>query len=104
MPDTNEKWVTVCKRTEDPKLRHFEGRLDESGIEHRRNGESWHAPVLQVPSEQAEKAWDMLNTVYDMGDGIHQRYDDIPDDDPMFSGENYIEYLNIGIPGTHRKG
>ena len=55
--------------------------LTQRGIPHRRNGESFHAPTLQVPAERLAAAWDMLGEDV-FGDG--QRLDDIPDDDLVF--------------------
>ena len=54
-------WETSCKRTNDPKLRYIEGMLDKQGIPHRRNGRSFHAPILQVPRQHADAAWEMLS-------------------------------------------
>jgi hypothetical protein len=67
------KWVTFTRRTEDPKLSWLETQLDRTGIEHRRNGASWHAPILEVFEADLEKAWAILTPV----DGIH-------DDDERF--------------------
>jgi hypothetical protein len=39
-------WVIICKRTEDPKLATIERIFAQAGIPSRRNGESWHAPIL----------------------------------------------------------
>jgi hypothetical protein len=78
-------WVTFCKRTEDPKLRYIEHLLDERGIPYRRNGESWHAPILEVPEAYEEQAWKILNIVVDEdGMGNYLRLDDLDDDDPRF--------------------
>lgn len=66
-------WVLFTKRTDDPKLSWLERRLDEALIPHRRNGYSWHAPILEVPDDCLDHAWAILTPV-----------DDIPDDDPMF--------------------
>lgn len=79
------QWETFCKRTEDPKLEFIEKLLTERGIAHRRNGSSFHAPILEVPAYQLAKAWDMLGEDV-FGDG--QCLDDIPDDDPVFSNNN----------------
>jgi hypothetical protein len=68
------KWVTFCKRTEDPKLAYIEYMLENEGITCRRNGSSFHAPILQVYDRDEEKAWDILATI-----------DDIADDDPLFA-------------------
>jgi len=70
------KWETFCKRTNDPKLSYVEALLDRAGIPHRRNGESFHAPILEVDSQRLDDAWEILNPI-----------DDIPDDDPMFLEE-----------------
>lgn len=75
-------WTTFCRRTEDPKLAFIEKLLDQRGIPHRRNGHSFHAPILEVPSQHADAAWKMLSEDI-FGDG--QRLDDIEDDDPVFT-------------------
>ena len=69
----DENWEILCKRTNDPKLSWLERKLDEAGISHRRNGHSWHAPILEVLKTQIDQAWKILPPV-----------DDIPDDDEMF--------------------
>jgi hypothetical protein len=77
-------WKTFCKRTEDPKLATIERLLRERGIPSRRNGESFHAPILEVPEGHLEAAWALMDEdVY--GDGV--RFDDIEDDDPVFMSE-----------------
>lgn len=70
---TKIKWVLFTKRTEDPKLAWLERRLDEAGIPHKRDGYSWHAPIMRVPEEFEDAAWEILTPV-----------DDIEDDDPQF--------------------
>ena len=67
-------WAQFTKRTDDPKLSWLERQLDERGIPHRRNGWSFHAPILEVLEEHLNAAWELLTPV-----------DDIEDDDPMFS-------------------
>lgn len=67
------KWVRLTRRTDDPKLQWFQGRLDELGIPNRRNGHSFHAPILEVDSERYGDAYAVLEPV-----------DDIPDDDERF--------------------
>ncbi len=69
------KWVRFTKRTDDPKLSWLEARLLEAGIPYRRNGQSFHAPILEVPEELLDKAWTLLP----------QQIDELPDDDPMFA-------------------
>ena len=75
-------WTMICKRTEDPKLAFFERLLKERGIPSRRNGASFHAPILEVPDDHHAAAWDILSEDV-FGDG--QRFDDIEDDAPVFS-------------------
>jgi hypothetical protein len=69
-------WVRFTKRTDDPKLAWLQDRLKESGIESRRNGYSFHAPILEVKEEDFDAAWNILRPV-----------DDIDDDDEIFLQE-----------------
>lgn len=69
-------WVQFTKRTNDPKLSWLEAQLDAAGIPHRRAGESWHAPITEVPEDQLEAAWAILAPFDDP--------DKYPDDHPMF--------------------
>lgn len=73
------EWVRFTKRTEDPKLACLERQLRHAGIPCRRNGASWHAPILEVPEERLEDAWKILRPV-----------DEIDDDDEMF-----IEFYDV---------
>lgn len=66
-------WEVMTRRTEDPKLSWLERQLDTAGIHHRRDGESWHAPIMYIDSRKSEQAWAILDPV-----------DDIPDDDPRW--------------------
>lgn len=79
-------YVTLTRRTDDPKLRHIEGQLTRLGIPHRRVGYSFHAPILQVPADRLAKAEAILEASMWV-DGKWVPYDDIPDDHPMFWGE-----------------
>lgn len=54
------KWVVLCKRTNDPKLAWIEYHLDRAGIPNRRNGESFHAPILEVDLRREDEAWENL--------------------------------------------
>jgi hypothetical protein len=74
-------WTLFCKRTEDPKLSFIERELGRRDIKSRRNGESFHAPILQVPEDQLDAAWELFGEDV-FGDG--RRFDDIEDDDPIF--------------------
>lgn len=78
------KFVRFTKRTEDPKLAYIERRLTEAGIAHRRNGFSFHAPILEVDETKQDAAWAILDERVDMGDGATKRLDDIEDDDILF--------------------
>jgi hypothetical protein len=85
------EWVQFTKRTDEPKLNYLEHRLDEAGIPHRRNGRSWHAPIMEIQSEFNGKAWKIMSERWRLrGDevGAHPRgrttLDDIPDDDERF--------------------
>jgi len=83
--DCSPRWVLFTKRTEDPKLAWIEGQLQKLGIPSRRNGASFHAPILEVPEEhhQAADAW--LQTPVDAHEnGDNRTIDDVDDDDPMF--------------------
>ena len=67
------KWVRFARRTSSPKLSWLERRLDEAGIAHRRNGHTWHAPILEVDVSDIDRAWDILGPV-----------DSVPDSDERF--------------------
>ena len=77
---TSTEWMRLCKRTADPKLAYIEHVLTHLGIQHRRNGESFHAPILEVHLEDHERAWAVLIEP-DEDYGI---FDEIPDEDPFF--------------------
>ena len=66
-------FVMFTKRTEDPKLKWIEHQLTEAGIPHKRDGWSFHGPILSVPEDRLADA-----------DAILAPVDDIPDDDPMW--------------------
>lgn len=69
------RYVAFTRRTEDPKLSWLQRRLDESGIESRINGSSFHAPILEVDEGRIDDAWRILTP----------EIDDMPDDHEMFS-------------------
>ena len=66
------EWITLCKRTEDPKLAWLERRLTEAAIPSRRAGASFHAPILQVNKEDESAAWDILTPVDDLPDDLER--------------------------------
>jgi hypothetical protein len=83
-------WEPVYRRTNDPKLAYLEYRLDLLMIRHRRNGESAHAPILEVPDENLQEAWDLLNEPIDEDEqGRVIRLDDLEDDDALF--DDFLE-------------
>jgi hypothetical protein len=71
--NARNEWRAFCKRTNDPKLRWLQKRLAEVGIPSRREGKSFHAPILQVPKGCLDRALEILIPV-----------DDISDDSPRF--------------------
>jgi hypothetical protein len=84
MPDI--QWVLFCKRTNEPKLSWIERQLDKRNIPHRRNGESFHAPILEVPEKHESEAEGIL--MVRVG-----RYtiDDIRDDHPRWTDGQHEE-------------
>lgn len=73
-------WAMFTKRTDDPKLAWVERQLDVLNIPHRRKGESFHAPILEVPASELDRAESILSARVG-------RYsvDDIRDDHPRWS-------------------
>ncbi len=69
----NDNWTRLTRRTNDPKLSWLQARLDESGVVNRRNGESIHAPILEVARGQLDKALFIVESVDDMNDD-HPRF------------------------------
>jgi hypothetical protein len=74
----------ITKRTEDPKLAYFQQWLWDEGIPSWRDGFSYHGPILRVPAPMFDKAYDLLTSQVDMGDGATKCFDDLEDDDPFF--------------------
>lgn len=66
-------WVLFTKRTHDPKLAWLQERLTEAGIANKRDGYSFHGPILLVDAAKEVAAWDILTPV-----------DDVDDDDTRF--------------------
>lgn len=71
-----EKWVVFTRRTNEPKLRWIQRQLFGRGIVWRHNGDSAHAPIIEVLKSDLEKAWEFLDPV-----------DNIADDDPRWEQE-----------------
>ena len=81
-------WVTICKRTDDPKLAWIERQLEARGIPHQRGIPSWHADAtLEVPKEHEQAAWDLLAEPAPARlRRWYKTIDDVPDDHGMFQG------------------
>lgn len=74
-------WYMLCKRTNDPKLAWVEAHLQDMGIQTRRSGHSFHAPILEVPVEHADAAEAFLASGWKR---TRFTVDDIRDDHPDF--------------------
>ena len=82
-PPNPTTFALFTKRTDDPKLAYIERELDKRNISHRRNGASFHAPILEVDGSRLQEAWGILIEIHNV-DGKEVWFDDIPDDHPMF--------------------
>jgi hypothetical protein len=82
------EWVILCKRTNEPKLSWIESQLDDLGIPNRRDGESFHAPILTVPKNFEVRAH--LNVLGAPAPARYRRWyktiDDMPDEHRHFAG------------------
>jgi hypothetical protein len=77
------QYEQLCKRTNDPKLKFIETQLDRAEIAHRRNGESFHAPILEVDTEYFINALEILTII-----------DDVPDDHPRWTNsDKFYDYV-----------
>lgn len=79
----------LTQLTKDPKLSYLEWRLDCIGIKHRRNGESFHAPILEVEARNIEAALSLLDEKHG-----NVTIGEIEDDDPMFANWSRPEYYD----------
>tara|TARA_Y100000310_G_scaffold341050_1_gene438919 strand:- start:1231 stop:1569 length:339 start_codon:yes stop_codon:yes gene_type:complete len=84
-------WQTLTKRTNDPKLSYVERELNRRGIPHRRKGESFHAPILEVPDHFFELAWDKIICPID----------NVPDHHAVFIHENHMPFDAVEIINDH---
>jgi hypothetical protein len=87
----DKAWVTFTRRTNNPKLAWLERRLSDAGIQHRRNGESFHAPILEIQACDTDAAWDILDPV-----------DDYPDDHLRFVDAEVIESFHEHLKDIRR--
>ena len=90
-------FVRFTKRTEDPKLGYLEKLLATHGIASRRNGSSFHAPILEVPEADLDRAWALLDPI-----------DDIEDDDPRWNDDppgtdEWVDHWGPWYPGGPRR-
>jgi hypothetical protein len=74
------KWTQFTKRTNYPKLGYIIKRLKDKRIACRFNGESWHAPILDVDDSKFKEALAIL------GERHYNKFtlDDARDDHPKF--------------------
>jgi hypothetical protein len=97
-------YVLFTKRTDDPKLRWLELRLDIKRIAHRRNGHSFHAPILEVDARCLDEAWAILNErrgryrVDDISDRSPRWKTEIAEMEAVLSGEVDITPIDYGPP------
>ena len=84
---TYAEWVTLCKRTDDPKLAWIEAHLALKGIPSRRGIPSFHADAtLEVPEQFETQAWDFLATPAPARfRRWYKTLDDMPDDHRLFT-------------------
>lgn len=54
-------------------------------LPHRRNGESFHAPILEIPERYLDRAWKLLDAPVAIVGGKIIRFDDVDDGRPMFA-------------------
>lgn len=81
-------FVTFTRRTNDPKLAYLEHRLTEANIPHRRNGHSFHAPIMEVPEEFFDAAEDILLEPHGK-----KCFDELSDKNPKFRGYQPHDFL-----------
>lgn len=83
------------KRTEDPKLAYIESLLDAEAIPHKREGASFHAPILMVAAHRITEANAILARKARKELGLPVRYgvtlDDVPDDHRCFDAYRRTE-------------
>lgn len=80
-------WVSFTRRTNEPKLNWLEAQLSALQIPNRRHGDSFHAPVLQVPRSYLNDAWSVLVQPVGqlfVGKNPDITFDDLPDDHFIF--------------------
>jgi len=63
------RWARFTKRTDPPKLAWLINALGRLGIACRLNGDSFHAPILEVDEAWFDRAWRILTPVDDLPDG-----------------------------------
>lgn len=69
---SNIRWAMLTKKTNGPKLRWLEYRLEDEGIPWRK--EPGDTPILSVPFEKVEAAWEILEPV-----------DEVPNEDSRWT-------------------
>jgi hypothetical protein len=79
-------WVTLTRRTHDPKLAYIEAWLDELQVPHRRTGSSADGPILEVQDRDFERA---SHEILSRPDHNYGTFANRPDDALMFDHEMY---------------
>ena len=83
------KFVQFTRRTNFPKLGYLIQLLTARGIPCRLNGESFHAPILEVSELFEEDAWTILaapaRKTYDLPVRFGVSLDDVPDEHACFA-------------------
>lgn len=73
VPTSTQKWTVFIRRTNNPKIEWLEEQLDALEIPHRRHGNLFHVPILEVPENKLASAQILLDSI-----------DNTSDDDPWF--------------------
>lgn len=83
-------WTTLTRRTRTPKLLWIMRALGRVGVACRLNGESFHAPILEVTQVDFDRAWLVVDPI-----------DNLADDDPMFADPASAQawWLDVALPG-----
>jgi len=94
-----QKWETLCKRTDYPKLGYIIHRLKQAGVpckfetdERGRRIGSFHASnILLIDEDHADAAWELMGEKWSKTRGVasssgRTSLDDMPDDHPAFRG------------------
>lgn len=86
---TKAKYVTLCKRTNFPKLGYIIHQLNIQNISCCLDGQSFHAPILKVDESKWNQAFEILlqkwNKTGFPSQNARTKLDDMPDDHNCFN-------------------